>query len=131
LPVGVAYGSDPRLVKELLERPAMQHPDVLASPAPAAFFKQFGDSALNFELQFWVMQESNTVKVKSEVALEVMRLFSEAGLEIPFPQRDLHLRAVDPTTAGLLTGNGAKSVSVENDEDTEPRSRSESRAAGK
>jgi len=130
LPVGVAYGTDPKLVKELLERPAIQHPDVLTSPAPAVFFKEFGDSALNFELQFWVMQESNTVKVKSEVALEAMRLFSEAGIEIPFPQRDLHLRGVDPTTAVLLTGNGMKSVSVENDADIKLRSRSKSHVAG-
>ena len=89
LPVGVAYGTDPKLVKELLERPANQHPDVLTSPEPAAFFMGFGDSALNFELRFWVMQESNAVKVKSEVALEVMQLFEKAGIEIPFPQRDL------------------------------------------
>ncbi len=130
LPVGVAYGTDPKLVKELLERPAIQHPDVLTSPAPAVFLKEFGDSSLNFELQFWVMQDSNTTKVKSEVALEVMRLFSEAGLEIPFPQRDLHLRGVDPTTTGLLTGNREKSVSTENDADVELRSSSKSRAAG-
>jgi potassium efflux system protein len=108
LPVGVAYGTDPKLVKELLERPAIQHPDVLTSPEPAVFFKGFGDSSLNFELQFWVMQESNTVKVKSEVALEVMRLLDEADIEIPFPQRDLRLRAVDAEAAAALSQNGAE-----------------------
>ena len=46
------------------------------------------------------MQESNTVKVKSEVALEVMRLLNEAGIEIPYPQRDLHLRGVDANGSG-------------------------------
>ena len=66
---------------------------------------EFGDSALNFELQFWVMQESNTVKVKSEVALEVMRLLDEADIEIPFPQRDLRLRSVDPEAAAALSGH--------------------------
>ena len=126
LPVGVAYGTDPKLVKELLERPAIQHPDVLTSPAPAVFFKEFGDSALNFELQFWVMQESNTTKVKSEVALEVMRLLSEAGIEIPFPQRDLHLRADNSTASGTLTGNGAKSVPAELDGAVEPDGRNKS-----
>ncbi len=108
LPVGVAYGSDPKLVKELLERPAIQHPDVLTSPVPEAFFMGFGDSALNFELRFWVMQESNTVKVMSEVALEVMRLLAEADIEIPFPQRDLRLRSVDPEAAAALSGDGAE-----------------------
>jgi potassium-dependent mechanosensitive channel len=130
LPVGVAYGTDPKLVRGMLERPAVQHPDVLTSPEPAVFFKEFGESALNFELQFWVMQESNVVKVKSEVALEVMRLFADAGIEIPFPQRDLHLRGVDPTATGLLTENGAKSVSSENDPDIDLRSRGRSRVGG-
>ena len=131
LPVGVAYGSDPKLVKELLERPAIQHPDVLTSPEPAVIFKGFGDSALDFELQFWVMQESNTVKVKSEVALEVMRLLNEAAIEIPFPQRDLHLRGVDASAAGLLTGNEAPATSMKIDSDVELRSRSRSSAGGK
>src|SRR5208283_5711242 len=103
LPVGVAYGSDAKLVKELLERPAVQHPDVLTSPGPEAFFMGFGDSALNFELRFWVMQESNTVRVKSEVALEVMQLFEKAGIEIPFPQRDLRVRSVDIDAAAALS----------------------------
>ncbi len=107
LPVGVAYGSDVKLVSKLLGQAATVHEDVLTSPAPAVFFKEFADSSLNFEVQFWVMQESNTVKVKSEVALEVMRLLDEAGIEIPFPQRDLRLRAVDAGAAAtLLTPNG-------------------------
>ena len=107
LPVGVAYGSDVKLVSKLLNQAATVHEDVLTSPAPAVFFKEFADSSLNFEVQFWVMQESNTVKVKSEVALEVMRLLDEAGIEIPFPQRDLRLRAVDANAAAtLLSPNG-------------------------
>ncbi len=130
LPVGVAYGTDPKLVKQLLEQPAVQHPDVLTSPEPAVVFKEFGESALNFELQFWVMQESNVTKVKSEVALEVMRLLAEAGIEIPFPQRDLHLRGVDSTAAGLLAGNGTTPISLENDADIELRSRSKTSVAG-
>jgi small-conductance mechanosensitive channel len=105
LPVGVAYGSNAKLVKELLERPAVQHPDVLTSPGPEAFFMGFGDSALNFELRFWVMQESNTVRVMSEVALEIMRLLAEAGIEIPYPQRDLRLRSVDAAAAAALSGD--------------------------
>ncbi len=105
LPVGVAYGTDPKLMKELLERPAVQHPDVLTSPLPVSYFTGFGESSLNFELQFWVMQESNIVKVKSEVALEVMRLLEEAGIEIPFPQRDLRLRSVDAQAASALSAD--------------------------
>ena len=115
LPVGVAYGSDVKLVSKLLEQAGYRTESVLTSPAPAVYFKEFGDSSLNFELQFWVMQESNAVKVKSEVALEVMRLLDEAGIEIPFPQRDLRLRSVDADAAAtLLSPNGAGEVLTKN-----------------
>ena len=115
LPVGVAYGSDVKLVCKLLNQAATAHEMVLTSPEPAVYFKEFADSSLNFEAQFWVMQESNTVKVKSEVALEVMRLLDEAGIEIPFPQRDLRLRAVDADAAAtLLSPNGAGEVLTKN-----------------
>ncbi len=110
MPVGVAYGSDAQLVAKLLQQAATRHECVLTSPEPAVYFKEFGDSALNFELQFWVMQESGTVRVKSDVALSVMALLDEAGIEIPFPQRDLRLRSVNPDAAAtLLSPNGAQS----------------------
>ena len=105
IPVGVAYGSDATLVSRLLLQAATNHESVLTLPPPAVYFKEFGESSLNFELQFWVMQESNTVKVKSEVALVLMQSLGEAGIEIPFPQRDLRLRSVDPAAGALLTGN--------------------------
>jgi small-conductance mechanosensitive channel len=80
---------------------------VLTSPAPAVYFKEFADSSLNFELQFWVMQESNWVKVKSDVSLCIMELLDRAGIEIPFPQRDLRLRSVDSSAAAALGANGS------------------------
>jgi len=110
LPVGVAYGSDVKLVAKLLDRAASTHESVLTSPPPAVYFKEFADSALNFELQFWVIQESNLTRVKSEVALAAMELLDEAGIEIPFPQRDLRLRAVAPDAAAALQSpNGSSS----------------------
>jgi len=117
LPVGVAYGSDVKLVARLLEQAATTHESVLTLPAPAAYFKEFGDSSLNFELQFWVMQESGaTVKVKSEVALAVMELLDKEGIEIPFPQRDLRLRAVNPdAAAALLSPDGSQNDCAAND----------------
>jgi potassium-dependent mechanosensitive channel len=102
LPVGVAYGSDAKLVTELLRQAATTNESVLTDPPPTVYFKEFGDSALNFELHFWVMQESNTSRVKSEVALGVMELLKQADIEIPFPQRDLRLRAVDREAAAAL-----------------------------
>ena len=100
--VGVAYGSDPKLVSKLLERAAATHESVLTSPSPVVLFKDFAESSLNFELQFWVMQESNGARVKSDVALAVMQSFEKAGIEIPFPQRDLRLRSVDRSAAASL-----------------------------
>jgi small-conductance mechanosensitive channel len=128
LPIGVAYGSDPKLVAKLLEQAATAHESVLTSPAPAVFFKEFADSSLNFELQFWVMQESNAVKVKSEVALAAMELLNQAEIEIPFPQRDLRLRAVDPGVAALWAKNG--SVHSLDSDQSEPVGEPERQGAG-
>ncbi len=109
LPVGVAYGSNVKQVRELLAQAAVSHESVLTEPAPIAYFKGFGDSSLDFELQFWVMQESNVTRVKSEVALTAMQSFDDANIEIPFPQRDLRLRSVDPAAAEALSGDANQS----------------------
>ncbi len=121
LPVGVAYGTDPKLVCKLLDQAATTNENVLTSPVPAVFFKEFGDSSLNFELQFWVMQESNANRVKSEVGLTVMELLDNAGIEIPFPQRDLRLRAVDETAAATLLSPNGGTAAGNGDTPSEPR----------
>ena len=101
LALGVAYGTDPKVVLNFLLDAANKHESVLTEPAPMAYFIAFGDSALNFELHFWVMQDSNWYRVRSEIAMEVMKRLEEAGIEIPFPQRDLHIRSVpDGVTGG-------------------------------
>jgi len=102
LSVGVAYGTDPKRVLKILRDAAARHELVLTKPEPMAYFTGFGDSALNFELHFWVMQENNGMQITSEVALAAMQMFADAGIEIPFPQRDLHLRSVDPAAAELF-----------------------------
>jgi small-conductance mechanosensitive channel len=132
LPVGVAYGSDAKLVSKLLEQSATAHESVLTSPAPVVIFKDFADSSLLFELQFWVMQESNSPRVKSEVALCAMDLLGQAGIEIPFPQRDLHLRSVDPgAAAALLTPDGNEVSAGSNGDQPLAGQISESRTARK
>ena len=102
LPVGVAYGSDPKTVLNLLLEAAAKHELVLTKPGPMVYFTGFGESSMNFELHFWVMQENNGMQISSEVALAAMKLFEDAGIEIPFPQRDLHVRSIE---AGLLQSN--------------------------
>jgi len=110
LPVGVAYGSDPNVVLKILREAAARHELVLTKPEPMVYFTGFGDSALNFELHFWVMQENNGLQISSEVALAAMQMFDDVGIEIPFPQRDLHVRSVDSAAAGLLQGSESHSL---------------------
>jgi small-conductance mechanosensitive channel len=93
--VGVAYGTDPAAVMELLVTTAKTHKDVLPHPAPHALFLGFGESSLDFQLRIWTGFE-DFLRVKSEVTLAVERELRAANMEIPFPQRDLHVRSVDP-----------------------------------
>jgi len=101
--VGVSYGSDPRRVLELLAAVAGEHPKVLDDPAPTVLFKRFGDSALEFELRCWTGDFDQWVLVSSEVTTAIHAALKGAGIEIPFPQRDLHLRTVAPAAAASLS----------------------------
>jgi potassium-dependent mechanosensitive channel len=95
VPVGVAYGSNLDLVREILLGIAAAQPLALiepSAPAPAVLFLGFGDSALNLELRFFVRDVNRRLTVLSEVNFAIDATFREAGIEIPFPQRDLHLR---------------------------------------
>jgi potassium efflux system protein len=103
--VGVAYGSDPGLVMDLLVRSAREHPEVLSNPAPEALFLGFGDSAMNFSLRAWVGSFDRFIKVRSDLYQSVNSALKEAGIEIPFPQRDLHLRSVSAEAGSLLAKN--------------------------
>jgi len=105
VPVGVAYGSDPERVVVLLREVARSHEHVLAEPAPQALFVGFGDSSLNFLLRAWTEVEYERVPpLTSEVALALHRSLCDAGIVIPFPQRDLHLASVSPADRGALSG---------------------------
>jgi potassium efflux system protein len=107
LKVGVAYGTDPERVLELLRRVAEQHPDVLREPPPLALFTDFGDSSLDFELRVWTTQPDRIFAIRSAVAVAIHGALRDAGITIPFPQRDLHLVSVDEAAAGRLAGRGA------------------------
>lgn len=102
LPVGVAYGTEPARVTALLLDAARATPGVLAHPEPLALFTGFGESALTFELRFWCSDPDRVSILRSEVATAANTALTAAGIEIPFPQRDLHLRTVDPAAAERL-----------------------------
>ena len=95
LHVGVAYGTDPQRVLDLLLGVARDHPKVLRQPEPIALFLEFGDSALRFELRAWTDDFGNWVSVRSELTVAVSAALAAAKIEIPFPQRDLHIRMID------------------------------------
>ncbi|MCB1024038.1 MAG: mechanosensitive ion channel [Acidobacteria bacterium] len=99
--VGVAYGSDPRQVMELLTSVAIEHDEILKEPAPRAIFVGFGDNSLDFQLRAWT-DSDNWVVVSSDLTLGVHDKLYEAEIEIPFPQRDLHVRGVDRQLLGRL-----------------------------
>jgi len=92
IPVGVAYGTDPDQVRSLLLECAREQRMVLAYPAPSVYFMAFGDSSLNFELRCYLSEVDYSLSVSSEIRFAIYRRFGEAGIEIPFPQRDINLR---------------------------------------
>lgn len=96
--VGVTYGTDPEEVLKLMEEVATEHPDVRKIPAPYALFIDFGDSSLNFRLLAWVHLDIR-LTVESKLKVIINTKLKEAGIEIPFPQRDLHIRS-DATKPG-------------------------------
>jgi len=92
LPIGVAYGSDPERVLDLLRATALTVPGVIPEPAPLALFKNFGDSALDFEVRAWTDRFEDWLIIKSRLGVAVNAAFKDAGIAIPFPQRDVTIR---------------------------------------
>lgn len=99
-PVGVAYGSDVEQVKSVLIEAAESLDGVLESPEPKVIFQEFGDSSLNFELRTWVDSVSDRIPIRDELNTRINELFADHDLEMPFPQRDLHIRDSVPFEMG-------------------------------
>jgi small-conductance mechanosensitive channel len=95
IPIGVAYGTDPARVMSVLESAVVGAPGVGLVPKPTCLFVGFGESALNFELRVWAQRSEDWVDVRSAVAVAVHLKLADEGIEVPFPQRDLHVRSVD------------------------------------
>lgn len=89
--IGVAYGSDVDMVKIILSNIAADHQMILKDPKPLVFFRDFGDSSLNFELAFWTAHSLENEIIKSDLRFELNRRLKENNIQIPFPQRDLHI----------------------------------------
>ena len=97
--VGVAYGSDPELVIDLLKRCVEAQSEALSHPTPEYVFEDFGDSALIFDVYFWcyVLGEKTMRSIRSELRIRINSTFQEHGITIAFPQLDVHV--IEPTVA--------------------------------
>jgi small-conductance mechanosensitive channel len=99
IPVGVAYGSDVPLVMKILQECAEENPSVVKSPEPRIYFMGFGESSLDFEMRVHLADIDDWFRARTVIIMEIERKFRESGVEIPFPQRDLHLRSVDESVS--------------------------------
>jgi len=94
VPVGVAYGSDVEKVREVLIAAALDHPATLSDPEPNAYLEKFGDNTIDFQLVVWSDEMSRRPsRFKSDLNYLICKHLGAAGIEIPNPQRDLHIRS--------------------------------------
>ncbi len=94
IPVGVAYGSDVDEVCRVLEDTATSHPEVVKQPAPRVRMRAFGNSSLDFELLAWIDHPVLRGRIRHDLLKDIYKAFNQQGIEIPFPQTDLHIRSM-------------------------------------
>lgn len=101
IPVGVAYGSDPEVVRRLLLEVAEEYPLVLAHPEPFVLFNSFGESSLDFELRVILRDVTKRFQARSDLHFAIEKKLRDNGIQIPFPQRDVHVKGFDKVEAAL------------------------------
>jgi small-conductance mechanosensitive channel len=98
IPVGISYDADPRQALQLMKDAAAECPRILTTPPVNALVIGFGDSAVDLELRMWIQDPAEGVgNVKSDVMLRIWDKFKEHGIGIPYPQRDVHIKGINPT----------------------------------
>ena len=98
IPFGVAYGTDTSQIPDLILQIARDRADIHPDPEPMLLFTAMADSSLNFELRCWT-SSSDWVQIKSDLTDAVYEKLGSAGIEIPFPQRDIHIRSDNRSSA--------------------------------
>ena len=107
--VGVGYDSDPEQVLAILKKCADDHPEVLRTPAPMAFFENFGDSALMFTLRISLPDIAQAGRVQSDLRTAILKALRAAGIQIPFNQLDVNLRDLDGVKRSLASYHQGRS----------------------
>ncbi|MBK0325926.1 mechanosensitive ion channel family protein [Rhodobacteraceae bacterium F11138] len=111
IPVGVAYGSDLEKTKEILEQAAADQSTLLKYPAPVVLFRGLGDSSLDFELRCYLADVDNLLGTQSDLLFRIYIDLDKAGIEIPFPQRDVNLRGA--SIQELISGDAKPDIAPE------------------
>lgn len=101
--VGVAYGSEPANIVQLLTAAARATPGIVGDPVPAVLFTNMGASALTFAIRAWTNDYDNSVSIRSDLVTRVHAALVGAGIEIPFPQQDLHVRSLSDEITTMLS----------------------------
>jgi len=109
VPLGVAYGSDLAVTQRVLMDAAVRHPDVLPEPRPRVEFRAFGDSALELEVEVFTREPARQADLVSDLNYRIDAALRQAGITVPFPQRDLHLRT--PEVDALVEALARRSFS--------------------
>ncbi len=111
--VGVAYGSDTRKAADTLLAQAERHGQVLKNPSPRVLFEDFGDNALAFELQYWIDygKGADGAQIASDLRFMIQKALDEAGIAVPYPQRDVHLDASGPLRVEVVSRAGSQAGS--------------------
>lgn len=112
VPVGVSYDCSIEKVRKLLLDVARHNPDVLVTPAPTAIITDFGENAVNIVLRASTGVAERVATIKSDLLMEIFRVFREQKIEMPFPQRDLHIRSVAAPFAMLVPASRAAAQST-------------------
>jgi len=109
--VGVAYGSDTDKVRQILTDILSQHPGIINDDEalmPTVIFRQFGDSSLDFEIRCFLRDIKQILVVRSDIHFEIDKQFRQNGVEIPFPQRDLHIKSGNGKISGQIKNKNGK-----------------------
>merc|ERR1712146_607940 len=112
--VGVAYGSDTQLVKDLMLKSVTEDNRILKRPKPFVLFEDFGDSALVFSVYFFISDSFIDPGIKSDIRFKIDKLFRENKVTIPFPQRDVHL-----FTQNVESISSSKKTEIDNEKEKE------------